>query len=90
MDEVSASKAAARGAQAEALLNSELFKEVCQTLREEYIGAWKITHYKETEGRERLWQAVQIVGKVEDHIKKIAANGRVASQDLARIRTNSK
>jgi hypothetical protein len=36
----------------------------------------------DTEGRERLWQAVQIVGKVKGHLNHVLASGRLAAASL--------
>jgi hypothetical protein len=87
MDEVDLNKRQARGARAEELLRNELLKECFRDLHDEYIQAWKVTHYKNAEARERLWQAVQIVGKVEQHLAKLVQNGRIATRDLSQIKT---
>lgn len=86
MNEVEASQAQERGARATALLENDLLKECFEALRADYLDTWKRTHYKEVEGRERLFLAYQIVGKVEDHLKKIAVNGRIATRDLSQIK----
>jgi hypothetical protein len=57
------------------------------TLKAEYVKAWEATSLRDNDGRERLWQAVQIVGKVESHLRTIAANGRVAQKDMDRLRS---
>ena len=85
MDEIELSKKQARGARAKALLENELLQECFKTLHDEYIEAWKLTHFKNVDGRERLWQATQIVGKVQSHLKKIVDDGKIASRDLAQL-----
>ena len=85
MDEIELNERQAKGARAEELLRNELLQSVFANLRSEYIRAWSATHFKNSEGRERLWQAVQIVGKVQDNLKNIAINGRLATKDLSRI-----
>lgn len=55
-------------------------------LRAEYVKAWEATSARDSDARERLWQAVQIVGKVEGHLKSVVANGRLAERELAQIR----
>lgn len=86
-DEIKLTKAAERGSRAHQLLSSELLQDCFQALTKEYIDYWQRTHINDDKGRERLWQAVQIVGKVQEHLMKIAANGRLATQDLSRIKT---
>ena len=85
--EVENTRKAARGAQAQALLESDIFKEAIKSLHDDYISAWKIASVKDVDGKERLWQAVNILGKITDHIAKVIVDGRIASKDLAAIKT---
>ena len=86
MDEGARQQARARGDRADTLLRDPMLQEAFKTLRQEYTQAWQNTHLKDTDGRERLWQAVHLVGKIEDHLKRIAADGRLATRDLAEIK----
>ena len=79
-----------RAGQAQVLLENELLKECFKKLHDEYIDAWKITHFKNAAGREHLWQAVQIVGLVQGHLRKLIIDGRIASKDLAALSHNIK
>ncbi len=85
--EIELTRAAERGSQAQQLLDSELLTESFETLRTEYIDYWLKTHINDVAGRERLHQAIHIVGKVREHLQKIAANGRLATRDLSSIKT---
>jgi hypothetical protein len=69
-----------RGARAQELLRSELLQEVFAKLDAEYIAAWRPA--RDTDARERLWQATQIVGKVKDHLAIIANDGKLAQREL--------
>lgn len=86
-DEITLGIKQARAGQAQVLLENELLKECFQSLHDDYIATWKICAVKDTEGKERLWQAVNILGKVQDHLKKMVIDGRIASKDLAAIKT---
>lgn len=88
MDEFKIGEAVHKGYQAEQEL--ERTRDAFAILKREYIGAWEGTPLRDTEGRERLWQAVQIVGKVENHLMSVIANGRVAERDLKHLRTGKK
>jgi hypothetical protein len=55
-------------------------------LNDEYLRAWRNTRVKDTEAREKLWQAIHIVQLVHDHLNKWAIDGRIASKDLASIK----
>ena len=87
MDEIALTQAQERGTRAQTLLNDELLVECFESLKKEYIDYWMSTHVNDDMGRQRLWQAVQIVGKVKEHLAKIAANGRLATKDLSSIKT---
>lgn len=76
---------ASRGDQAKGLLDNELLKEAFSTLEAEYIEHWKITPARDTEARERLWQAVQIVGKVRTHLTSAVNNGTLAKHELNQL-----
>ena len=78
----------ARGARAEALLKNELLQECFAALERDYIEAWKTSHARDTDGRERLWQAVNIVGKVRDHFVKVVNDGKLSQRHLNDL-TNS-
>lgn len=74
-----------RGQRAAALLNDDLLKEAFAKLEAEYTAAWKASPPRDTEGRERVWQALQLVGKVRDHLGRVAADGRLAQAEITRL-----
>lgn len=65
----------------------QLTERAFTTLEQQYIEAWKTAPLNDDKGRERLWQAVQILGKVQSHLRQTVANGRIAEADLKRLRT---
>jgi len=58
---------------------------ILTALKAEYIKAWENTTARDADARERLWQAVQIVGKVDSHLKAMVENGKLAEKELAEI-----
>ena len=76
-----------RGVRAAQLLESDLLKEAFAALEAQYIEAWRETGARDTDARERLWQALQIVGKVRGHLQAVASNGQLAARELAEIAT---
>jgi len=72
----------ARGARAERLLADDLLQECFAVLEGEYVKAWKVTAARDTDARERLWQATQVIGKVRDHLVAVAGNGKLAQREL--------
>jgi len=84
-DELALNKAAERGARAARLLDDELLKEAFETLERDYIKAWRETAARDTDARERLWQAVQVVGKVRDHLVTVVNGGKLAQREMNEI-----
>ena len=76
----------ARGKRAEQLLNDDLLKEAFAQLRAEYIKGWEETGARDTDARERLWQALQIIGKVHTHLTSVLSNGKLAMHELQTIK----
>ena len=74
--------AIAKGGHAEALLRNELLTEAFKALEADYIKAWSGTDPAQSEARENLWRAVQILGDVRRHLLKVANNGKIARREL--------
>lgn len=77
--------AAARGARAQALLRSELLTEAFTTLEQAYIAKWRTTTVDDVGAREKLFLAVNIVGKVRDHLTSVVEDGKLAEAELRQI-----
>jgi hypothetical protein len=82
IDEHQLMREVSKAERAKQLLENELLVEAFATLEADYIAAWKLTPARDSDGRERLWQAVQIVGKVRDHLGKTIENGKLANAQL--------
>ena len=70
---------------AESLLNSELLNATFEYLEAEYIKVWRIVPAKDTDAREKIWVAVNVIGKVRDHLKKVLIDGKIAKADIDRL-----
>ena len=86
MDEIKLGQARDRGLRAEELLNSDALKQCFDYLAAEYLTAWRATRGADTQSRERLFQAINILDVVRGHLKTVAANGKLATKDLAAIK----
>jgi hypothetical protein len=75
----------ARGTRAQALLENELLQEAFARLEERYIEEWRVCQFRDTDARERLWQAVNILGKVKDHLAKIVRDGKLAQREIEQL-----
>ena len=57
-------------------------KEAFDTLKDEYRKAWESTKTHQTDDRERLWQAIQIVGKVEAQLQHLIDEGKISAKQI--------
>jgi len=73
---------------AKTLMDNEVLQEAFARLEADYVAAWRTTPARDTDARERLWTAVNVLGKVKDHLGQVAADGRIAQRqidDLAKL-----
>ncbi len=81
-DESKLDQAVAKAARAEALLDDELLTEAFTGLEDSYTAAWRATGIDDVAAREKLFLAINIVGKVRDHLAAIVTNGKLAQAEL--------
>lgn len=81
-DELALNKAISEANHAKALLDDELLIGAFDKLEAEYLKAWRLTGALDTVSRERLWQAINIVGKVKDQLSTILSGGTLAQRQL--------
>ena len=84
-DENKLDQAVAKGARAEALLDNELLSEAFAGLENSYTSAWRATAIDDVAAREKLFLAINIVGKVRDHLTSVVTNGKLAQAELKDI-----
>jgi hypothetical protein len=82
MNEDKLQSAINRGQKARELLDNDLLREAFDKLEADYIAAWRVTRALDRDAREKLWQALQIVGKVRAHLGTVLSNGKVAQTEL--------
>ena len=82
-DQANRERELSRSSQARQLLGNKLFQESIDTLKKIYSEALlEKTGAKESETREKLWIAYNVVGKVEQHLKSILETGKLAEKQL--------
>ena len=84
-DESGLDEAVTKAARAQELLDNELLTESLRTLEENYASAWRETSIDDVAGREKLFLAINIVGKVRDHLNVVVANGKLARAELKEL-----
>jgi hypothetical protein len=84
-DETKLNHAAARAIRAQELLDNELLTEAFALLEDNYTAAWRATTIDDVGAREKLFLAINIVGKVRDHLTAIVTNGKLAQAELKEL-----
>jgi len=81
-DESKLSQDAVKGVRAQKLLDDDILKEAFASLEGSYTAAWRSTTIDDVSGREKLFLAINIVGKVRDHLTSVVNNGKLAATEL--------
>lgn len=81
-DEIALARATQQAAQAQRLLDDDMLKAAFKTLEDTYQQAWRGTMIDDVSGREKLFLAINIVGKVRDHLQAAVSNGKLAAREL--------
>lgn len=84
-DEYKLSQAAAKASRASELLGNELLSEAFKALEDSYTAAWRATLIHDVADREKLFLAINIVGKVREHLSAIVQNGKLAQNALTEL-----
>ncbi len=74
-----------RAEQARAALDNWVLAEAFATLERSYVEAWRSTRVDDVTAREKLFLAVNIVGKVRDQLARLVADGTLAQRELKRF-----
>jgi len=75
-----------RSDKAKQILENPIFKESLEELKKLYTQSLFNTGAKETDTREKLWLAVNVLGKVEQHIQQVLDTGKLARKQLEDFR----
>lgn len=69
-------------AQADRLLKDDLLTGAFKGLEDSYLKAWRNTSIDDVAAREKLFIAINVVGKVRDHLTNLVTNGKLAKAEL--------
>jgi hypothetical protein len=78
-------RATNKAAQADRLMRDETLTDAFKGLEDAYTAAWRNTSIDDAAGREKLFLAINIVGKVRTHLVNLVANGKLAKAELEEI-----
>jgi hypothetical protein len=85
-DQFALQRAVNRAQQARTLLESDILTEAFKGLEDAYTAAWRATKIDDVSGREKLFLAINVIGKVRDHLSGIVSNGSVAEAEIKDLR----
>lgn len=75
----------ARANRAAQLLDDDLLKGAFESLEQSYIAAWRQTNIEDVSAREKLFLAINIVGKVRSHLQTVLDDGKLAATELRNL-----
>jgi hypothetical protein len=84
-DESQLDIAIGRAQRAQDLINNELLQEAFAAIEAAYLKGWRETKIEDVAGREKLFLAVNVVGKVKDHLASVLRNGTLAAAEIKQI-----
>jgi hypothetical protein len=84
-DETKLRETVSKAVRAKNLLEEDLLAEAFKGLEDSYTAAWQATTIDDVGGREKLFLAINIVGKVRDHLTAIVTNGKLAQAELKEL-----
>jgi hypothetical protein len=85
IDESKLDQATAKAVRAQELLDNELLMEAFRGLEDSYTAAWRATRIEDVAAREKLFLAINVLGKVRDHLTGILTNGKLAQAELKEL-----
>ena len=81
-DELKLRRQVERSAHAERLMKDDLLNEAFSEIENEYMEFWRETPVRDQDARERIFHAVNVIGKVKQHLIAVLNDGKVAKKEL--------
>ena len=76
-----------KAAEAESILESDVFQEALQNLKSEYMQAWINSRRPEdVQAREGLHKSILLIPEVEKHLRIIAEKGKLTRANINKVR----
>lgn len=88
-DETKLSRDTTRGMRAKALLENDVLNETFKILEDSYIQFWRATRPEDELGREKAYIAINVIGKVQQHLQSVIANGTLAQAELNKLHADT-
>lgn len=71
-----------RGAKAQEILDNEVFQDAFTSIEQELTQAWKTSPQRDLEGRESIFRALTMLGKVKAALTDTITTGKLARMEL--------
>ena len=76
-----------KAAEAERILESDVFQEALQNLKSEYMQAWiNSKRPEDIHAREGLHKSILLIQEVEKHLRIIAEKGKLTKANINKVR----
>tara|TARA_R100001460_G_scaffold108043_1_gene158080 strand:+ start:642 stop:905 length:264 start_codon:yes stop_codon:yes gene_type:complete len=76
-----------KSAEAERILESDVFQEALQNLKSEYMQAWiNSKRPEDIHAREGLHKSILLIPEVEKHLRIIAEKGKLTRANINKVR----
>lgn len=85
-DELALQRAVNRAQEARTILESPVLIDAFKGLEDRYTAAWRATTIEDVNGREKLFLAINVIGKVRDHLISIVSGGSIAEAEIKQLR----
>lgn len=85
IDEIALQKERSRGLRAQQLLENDLLNEAFDVLKDAYVEHWQATPIADVQGREKLFLAVNVLGKVRQQVETVISRGKMAAAELKQM-----
>ena len=76
-----------RGLQAQSILDSEIYKECVNQVREAIISQWEASPIRDREGQHELRLMLKLLNDLQANIKTVADTGKLAKIQIERDKT---
>ena len=79
-------KEVVKAAEAERILESDVFKEAMQSLKDEYMQAWLNSKTQMIFLQEKVYRSILLIPEVEKHLRIIAEKGKLTRANINKVR----
>ena len=90
MSDIKLSQELGRAAEAQEILSNPIFADAIEKLKLAYTDAWLNSPARDEEGREKIYQFMQALKSVEEHLVSVVQTGELAKAQLDELRTRKR